>query len=564
MEFRPKSAQELLAQAESANPYFSDFLMPEEEATRLNEQARAMRDDIRGYDVYESSDEELSVALEAAWQQADENGILRADKGESAAARMAYAAAQNERYGYAIDEAREKAAQDLKKSGYIDAVRQSRQDQERRYKDPIDKYIKDHEISVDKERAELDLILETVIDTGTLTEKESMEMSRVFPSGNFMYHGAGTEQLVGMLDSGALMNFKALQERENTLAASEGREPDMLRRNSGYEGVSWSMNTIDGLPGDRYHLAGFMVAPEVALGTDQQLAIPSRPAPSEVLQISAEVDASALYDAKTQVELYRDFGMLGESNSVFSNLLAVAKLRKGQSEGLQGEPMLYSAKNEAPEYQEQLRSLYTITDRGNIRLNPDLLQQTGEQTPVAAVWLRAAIDTGRFSGTHLEGKELSVVIDELDEATCRELISMGRQDSEQYEKLLEQSDSTAGSIEVPVEDMYFVAPRKDAETWLRVLARSAHKPAGVVLYDDKKVRLENFASSHRGDQGALTKEIGKVVSADNPDYISYSQVLGAEFDDSMRAGSRRQVIGEGYLVNRGTIKKENNKLIIDR
>lgn len=567
METVPKSPQEMAAQMLDVYPYYSDLEMPESEATRLGEQAKGLKAEIEGMKPYMLPDDELAPKLEDVKQRATESGVWRADKGEGADERLAYAVEQKKGYGYTEEEATAGAVTSLKRSGYLDAIRDKRKEQERLFKDPVGEYIESHTVDTNTEKAEVDKLLERTADITTLTEAEVANISRDFPSGNFVYHGTGTEQLVKILDSGSLSNAKALYEREDEAAKAEGRDAGIVRRNSGFEGVSWSMNGIDALPGDRYHLAGFVAAPEAVLTDNQQLAVPSRPAPNEVLQISAEIDASKFYDAKTQLELYRNPGMFGESNSVFDNLVSISFWEKEESRQFRDEPMLYQAKRGVlaqPEYQAKLRELYTVTEDGKIRLDPDLLQQVDNEVPVAAVWIQAATDTGRLKGTQFADKELPVIIDALNGENIKELIGSSRQDWEQYEAILDEAEKAAGNVEVPVESMYFVAPRKDAEAWLKVIARSPHKPAGILLYDDKKVRLENFASLHRGDHRELTAELQAAIKPDNEDYIDYTEVLGTEFSDDMRTGHKHQVIAEKHLSNRGAIKKVSGKLIIER
>ncbi len=567
METVPKSPQEMAAQMLDVYPYYSDGSMPESEATRLGEQAKGLKAEIEDIKPYMLADDELMPKLTDVKQRATESGVWRADKGERADERLAYAVEQRKGYGYTEEEAVEGAVKELKRSGYLDAIRDKRKEQERLFKEPISEYIGGHEMEADTEKAELDKLLERTIDITTLSEAELSRLSHDFPSGNFVYHGTGTEQLVKILDTGALANAKALYEREDEAAKAEGREAGIVRRNSGFEGVSWSMNGIDALPGDRYHLAGFVAAPEAILSDTQQLSVPSRPAPSEVLQISGEVDAGQFYDAKTQLELYRNPGMFGETNSVFDNLVSVSMWADEENRQFRDEPMLYQAKRgllDRPDYQDRLRELYSVNEAGKIRLDPDLLQQIDNEIPVAAVWLQAAIDTGRLQGTQFADKELPAIIDQLNDDNFRELFGSSKQDWEQYEAILDEAEKLAGNIEVPVESMYFVAPRKDAEAWLKVMARSPHKPAGILLYDDKKVRLENFASLHRGDHTELTNELRSAINPDNPEYIDYTQVLGTEFNDDMRIGHKHQVIAERHLSNRGAIKRVNGKLVIER
>lgn len=567
METVPKSPQEMAAQMLDVYPYYSDLEMPESEATRLGEQAKGLKAEIEGMKPYMLPDDELAPKLADVKQRATESGVWRADKGEGADERLAYAVEQKKGYGYTEEEAIAGAVKELKRNGYLDAIRGKRKELERLFKDPIGEYIESHTVDTNTEKAEVDKLLERTVDITTLTEAEIATISRDFPSGNFVYHGTGTEQLVKILDSGSLSNAKALYEREDEAAKTEGRDAGIVRRNSGFEGVSWSMNGIDALPGDRYHLAGFVAAPEAVLSENQQLAVPSRPAPNEVLQISAEVDASKFYDAKTQLELYRNPGMFGESNSVFDNLVSISFWEKEDSRQFRDEPMLYQAKRGVlaqPEYQAKLRELYSVTEDGKIRLDPDLLQQVDNEVPVAAVWIQAAIDTGRLKGTQFADKELPVIIDELNGENIKELLGSSRQDWEQSEAILDEAEKAAGNVEVPVESMYFVAPRKDAEAWLKVIARSPHKPAGILLYDDKKVRLENFASLHRGDHSELTAELQHVIRPAREGYIDYTEILGTEFSDDMRTGHKHQVIAEKHLSNRGILKKVAGELVIER
>jgi hypothetical protein len=567
METIPKSPQEMAAQLLDAYPYYSDYAMPEGEAARLGEQAKGLKAEVEDARPYMLSSDELASRLDHVKQRATESGVWRADKGEGAEDRLAFAVEQRKSYGYDEGEAIVGALKELKRYGYLDAIRDKRKEQEQTFQEPVVKYIVEHVIDAEAEKKEIDELLERTFDITTLTQADIDQLSTDFPSGNFLYHGTGTEQSVQILDSGVLVNTKALKQRENEAAKAEGRDTDIVRSNSGYEGVSWSMNGIDALPGDRYHMAGFVAAPEAVLDEGTQLAVPSRPSPNEVVQISGEVDAGEFYDAKTQFELYRQAGMLGEVNSVFDNLLSISMWEKEENRSFRYEPMLYEVKRgllAQPDYQDQLRELYSIDEGGRIRLDPDLSQQVENEIPVAAVWLQAAIDTGRLKGTQFADKELPAIIEELGGENITALLRSSGQDWEHHEAVLDEAEKVAGNVEVPVESMYFVAPRKDAEAWLKVMARSPHKPAGILLYDDKKVRLENFASLHRGDHTELTAELQAAIKPDSEGYIDYAEVLGTEFSDDMRTGDKHQVIAEKHLANRGAIKTVNGKLMIER
>jgi hypothetical protein len=533
----------------------------------LEEQTKALRAELTGIDLYTLSDEELAQKTKDIRTRAIESGAWDPTRGKGADERIAFAIERYKSYGYTEEEATTKAVKDLQKNGYLEAMRIKRQDQDELFKSPISEYVEKHQLDKELEKQEIDSLLERTIDITTLTPEDLIKLSRDFPSGNFIYHGTVTKQLIEIINSGALLSAKVLYERENQAAKTESRETNIIHRNSGYEGISWSMNEIDALPGDRYHIAGFIGAPETVLNSNQQLAIPSRPAPNEVMQISSAIEANQFYDAKTQFELYRNPGMFGESNSAFDNLISISLWEDVESRRFMNEPILYRAKRgilAEADYKNQLRGLYDIQPDNKIRLNPDLLQQTNNKIPVMAVWLQAAIDTDRFKGTGLDDKEVPEIIDMLNSKNTKALFAETKKDWQQFSDILDKADDITSNIEVLVEDMYFVAPRKDAETWLKVIARSKHKPAGILLYDDKKVRLENFASLHRGDHTELTKELQLAINPDNKDYINYADILGSKFSDDKRAGNRHQVIAERHLSNRNTVHKYNGKLIIKK
>ncbi len=563
MKIVPKSAQELSAQVLDVYPHFSDYAMSAEQATSLDKQAKELRDKVRTLEPYTQSDEELNPILTEIEEQAKQSGVWQPTEGQESEKRVAHATNRLREYGYSEEVAAIKSLRDLENSGYLKALRNKRYEQERLFKDPLDKYIKAHVLNSDAERKQITLLLERTIDITTVMPEELDKLSQEFPSGNFLYHGSGTEQLIKIIDSGALVNAKAL----NIAKPEDHNGGQIVKRNSGYEGISWSLNGLDALPGDRYHLAGFVASPETVLKNNEQLAIPSRPAPNEVLQISSNLKVAEFYDAKTQFELYCDRGVLGETNSVFGNLFAIAMHKKGGDHQLQGEPMLYKMGRDflnEPNYQKKLRDFYTIDDGGKIRLSPDLLQQPDNEIPVAAVWLQAIIDTGRLKETQFANQELQDIIDSINSENVKDLLDLSQQDWQTHEQTLNETEKIVDNIKVPLENMWFVAPRKDTDMWLRVFARSQHKPAGILLYDDEKVRLENFASLHKGDHTELTHELQKAIKPDNDKYIEYSDVLGTEFTNDKRTGNKHQVIAERYLTNRGSIININDKLIVER
>lgn len=558
---RRKSPQELAAEIIAAYPFYSDYTMPKKEATALTRKAKQLKKEVEVLKPYQLSDKELAAKLKVIKQNALTSGVWVPSKGEGSKVRLAYAIQRNVELGYDREEAKRLAVKELAKDGYLAAIRQDRKEKNENFTRPIKEFIKSTTGTFDTKQIDI-----PVIDLSRLTASDKSQLRNDFPTGNFLYHGTETEQLIKILASGHLANAGSLYEAEEQLAKTEGRETEFIRRNSGFEGISWSLNNIDALPGDRYHLAGFLAAPETVVDKNEQLAIPSRPAISEVIQISGTVNPGEFYEAKTQLELYYRAGYFGEANSVFNNLFAVSYKRKSPRNGLIDKPMLYvqgcklvKRKN----YESKLRELYTIGNDGLIYLSHNLLGQVDDEIPIVAVWLQAAIDTNRLNGTVFAGKKLVDIIELMNSKNTEILLKESKKDWLPFQKIMDNAEAKSKHVKVAIKGMYLVAAKKDVKYWLKVLANTSHKPKGLLLYDDKKVRLENFATLHRGDHSELTNELRDAIRPGNG-FIPYNEVLGAEFAESMRAGHHHQIIAERYLGNRGIIQWKGSKLTVER
>lgn len=172
----------------------------------------------------------------------------------------------------------------------------------------------------DEEEAQVEALREKVID---MTEVAPGALAEEFPSGNYLYHGSTVPKIEKIFQTGGLKNGVALVEDDSGISA--------LSLNSGFEGLSWSMNGIDALPGTRGHMAGFLSAPENLLG-DNRLVVPSRPAPYEVLQVGNKIDPQELYATKNQLETWGDGSVsFGEKNNVDSNLMWMLMYKEGDT-----------------------------------------------------------------------------------------------------------------------------------------------------------------------------------------------------------------------------------------
>ncbi len=152
-------------------------------------------------------------------------------------------AQENNRFGLELDT-----------TAYLGLLRSNRRDREKYYQGPIRWFLQSVPISLEREAREVERLRQRVVHT-TDTEHAQEVTERAFPSGTFMFHGAKTASMVNILRSGYLMNARALHD-----------DPSKRDDNGGEEGISWSLGDIDAIPGSRFHLAGFMAAPEKVLG----------------------------------------------------------------------------------------------------------------------------------------------------------------------------------------------------------------------------------------------------------------------------------------------------------
>jgi len=287
---------------------------------------------------------------------------------------------------------------------YIEELRLWRLNHEKEIRSQFNQFLEQHLLDPDVERTTIAELRKLIVEP---KDQEALNNLRQnFPSGNFVYHGTEFGRVIKILTSGYLRSVKALTE-------THGKKVD---NNSGYEGVSWSLNEIEALPGDRFHLAGFLGSPVNILDPNQQFTVPSRPAPFELIQISRDIEPNEFYDFKIQDEIYRDISIMGERNSVVSNLVKVADFESKNTSEDDSIPMLIKFLNEHPDDQElaqKLRKFYQIRTKdgqlkpfqgkgenfnnpdSTIKLSEALLQQN--EIPVAAVWIQALIDTGRIN-----------------------------------------------------------------------------------------------------------------------------------------------------------------------
>lgn len=384
-----------------------------------------------------------------------------------------------------------------------------------------------------------------------LTEVEPRALAEAFPSGNFLFHGSTVGKIEKIFQTGGLKNGVAL--------AEDDPEASALNMNSGFEGVSWSLNQIDALPGTRGHIAGFLAAPEDILGADEKLVVPSRPAPYEVLQVGEKLDPEQAYYWKNQAEAWGDGEpSFSERNSVDSNLMWMRSYKPG-SRTLRSSVYEYTGSVE-PDY---LRQFFKFDDKRHIIWGEDLYQKN--EVPSALPYLQSILDRNLLKQvpeyqdidtmekvlerTHTDPKFLMTLI-----MTAR---AEGKPANEAYDKILDQ---VAKSVRIKPEEMYFVTSHQDLEAWLKVMARTGVEPKGILLYDDAQVVMENFASDYEGNHEELSSELGRAVGV-REDF--WQNEMGMDPANLPRSGSVGQVILESVVKRDKVLRMRDGKLVVE-
>ena len=516
-------------------------------------------------DLLESGIDDISLGdeLNRIYENGIKLGIYAPEKGQNADEFLESAKQYYFGWGYDEQEAVVEAKKLINNQGYLADLRKWRRSHENQINALFNKQNTERSLSEESEGARILELKKRCLYVGK-PENASI-LSEEFPEGNFLYHGTQVEQAINILNSGELLNAKTIWEREEEKAKAEGRERKFFKRNSGYEGISWSFNRITAMPGDRHHLVGFLASPQSVLSESIQLAIPSRPAPNEIISIDSEIDAKRYYEAKTQQELLLYFS-IGESNSVWSNIVSLSSYRENQEAEIKNsytnESMLNNFINRDISDEQMvvlLRDKFSVRENGTIELSSELLQQIGNEIPVGAVWLQSIIDTGRIK--NIAGFEdvtsVRQVVERINKENYKSFLPEIKKDYSYIQELVKTEDDKVGVISVPTSELYFVVPDTDLSRWIKLLARCESVPKGIVVYRHTAVRMENFASLHHGDDEAMTSELRFVIPASETTIDYEGQLLEEKITSDKLAGYRHHVIGEQYLKNRKSIKKNH-------
>lgn len=406
-------------------------------------------------------------------------------------------------------------------------------------------------------------------------------LSEDFKSGVYLFHSARVNEIEEIFESGEILNASEIYKRKIETKRKEMQEGGMSQqeiegelrkigvvRNSGQEGISWSVNGIEAMPGTRGEIAGFVAAPELVL-RDDKLVIPSRPAPYELLQVSNNIDTKRFFEAKKQHEVwgYKELS-LSESANVESGLMKLyMNIKNGDK------PDRYQLyRSRLKEFDEmgglsadELRKHFKILEDGHVKLDEDLHQQQFDEKylPPAAVYMQALIDSGVFRGTLGENKSVAELVGMCGkyENLLPYILGQARKESKRYADIYEEEFEKVEKVGARVEDMYFVTNRKDLDKWIAIMEKTGHVPRGILLYDDAKIVRENFASDEPGDHAEMADEIGRVVMVDEG---FWKNKLGMNVENIARAGTHGQVLKDSEVNHNIEVKMVDGKLEVIR
>ncbi len=415
--------------------------------------------------------------------------------------------------------------------------------------------------------------------------KEAIEMKKApegllrqdFPSGVYLFHSARIEQIDEIFESGqilnagAIMDQKTINERKRLLdegKTSEEIEQELkkvsINYNSGQEGISWSVNGIDAMPGTDGHIAGFLAAPEDILGNDK-LVLPSSPAPYELLQVSEKMDAEKFYEVKKQFDVwgYKTVSPF-EKASVESGILALKFVaedrRKGDTKSYFSS-FLESFKNRGGLAAEELRKYYKYSKDGHLEIDEELSQQKFDEKylPPAAVFIQALIDRGDFRDTLAEGKNVNEIIEMCFESNDWSIFLLGkeRQESKWYADTYEAEIDRVGNVSADIQNMYFVTCRRDLDGWARKMKETGYVPKGILLYDENEVVKENFARFKSEDNLKLEQEINHAVGVDK-DF--WHMRMDIDVEKKERSGYMSHVLKESEINHQTEVKLIDGEL----
>lgn len=391
----------------------------------------------------------------------------------------------------------EKSERDFLEFGgpFAAALRKVRKQEDKKLKNKQESFIKHSTVAPqEREEAEKRLIANTIDLTG---EPEQSLIENLFPSGNWLLHSTGAEQIVKCLDSGQIKTTA-------TLVSEDSRNLD--KSVGGSFGVSWNFNEAEIVLGDPRHYAGFMADPETLLEKQGgMLAVPAKSCFNEVQYYGSEPDT--IYEIRDLETLY------GIINTLIPDLeLMNASLlgEKVLQQFAQGDPNLLKHMTSRlatlqtllanPPYSPQeLRKAY-IAKNGSGIIFSSVINKMKPGSSLL-VMLQAMAD-GKF-GEQTQQALQGNVPNTINAAWMTAIKPSVDGFLKDFDAQMRQMTTGVGhSSAVNIENVVFYCPKKDYESWLKVLAASKHIPRGIIVYDGSRMRARaGFADGSLDNDG---------------------------------------------------------------
>lgn len=415
-------------------------------------------------------------------------------------------------------------------------------------------FLSDHPLDTEVESHRIEELRKIVLNNTELTEEQTDELRKIFPSGNFLYHGSDLDGCVKILDSGEIASTATLKGRNHDIQSKAGEDC----------GIAWNFNKVGVLPGDPYHISGFLTSPESVLRSSKtKLIVPWRPGENELELIPSNFDYKKYTHATTQQEI-----MVGA-------YFQAAEFKRYQIEGEEMHDTIFTspdlslsqnltAVREGVLTVDELRKFYEIKDDGVIEFDPDIITDGRGLSSIVA--LQAYLDnplmkTPRFTDRlQIKGEDITQLTDkevfDILDAGIRGLSFDYRQG---LMKELEDLQAGTDDITVGIENTIFVAPENDLEQWLKILARTGKSPKFILPFHPATgPRIPKWKEFY-GDQDKMTEVLSSFVDTVVPEkkVIPWEEIVGQPINgESHGTGGYRYVMKHSFI-------KDSNEITLD-
>jgi hypothetical protein len=386
-------------------------------------------------------------------------------------------------------------------------------------------------------------------ENGLVLNENDALVERLFPSGNFLYHGTDLEATWSILFSGKLLPGKDLRRQEYSIFEAP-------RTHGGWAGISFNCNEIAALPGTPRHISGFLAAPETLLSSGR-LFVPVDAADHELQYTNFGLNIDK-YKAEHAQQILWD-KVIKEDLTLRPVIQAI---RAGHTdlalEDVVKKSNIHNTVQRLKKQPDLLRRFadgefyYFDQDDNMVRFSTTLLDI---QISPMAVLMQAILDTGDAKDITDQG------IASITECTTQQLASLflrvnasfADEQEEAVERFRAILDDEKVDTKVRVKDLVFVCGHKDLEYWKYLIAAADEAPRAVLVFEDREVSMPSFVAERgTGDNRKLQESIRSVIPV-RGDIIDWQGLLAepsAESNLSQKkaAGAARHLVASNRTI----------------